>query len=77
MLIRSQDKEKLTDDMNLYIDDWETENHFSICNSKMDMLGVYSTKEKAIGVLDDIYQAHRNLQFTDGITYQMPQDSEV
>ena len=83
MIIRSQDKKSITDDLNLYIDDYNQEG-YSICNSKMDNLGTYSTEEKAIKVLDMIQEHYDkvidarywNDTYQDNY-FQMPQDSEV
>mgnify|MGYP007110308186 CR=1 FL=1 len=41
------------------------------------LLGEYTTKEKAMKVLDLIYDTYRSLQFAEGIRFQMPKDSEV
>lgn len=61
MLIRSQDKRAITDDMKLYV----RENDFvrgkvtwDILNSTQDRLAKYSTEEKAIKVLDMIQDAY-------------------
>ena len=55
MIIRSQDKKAITDDLKLYI----RENDFTrdkvkweIRNAEQDLLATYSTEEKAIKVLD-------------------------
>lgn len=58
MIIRSQDKKSITKDLNLqilkndFINDFEISNRFGI------ELGVYSTEEKAIKVLDMIQNAY-------------------
>lgn len=77
MLIRSQDKEII---VNTY-----TTNHifvgeayrpngslYDVCADEM-RLGYYSTKQKAMKVLDMIQEAYVNGH----IDYQMPEDSEV
>ena len=76
MIIRSQDKKTITTDLNLsiYAADFDC---FPIENHRGMEMGVYSTKEKAIKVLDMIEDACRNIAFTDGVVFHMPQDSEV
>ena len=77
MLIRSQDKELI---VNIY-----TTNHifigeayrpngnlYDVCADEM-RLGYYSTKAKAMKVLDMMQEAYLNGR----IVYQMPADSEV
>ena len=92
MIIRSQDKMVITDDINLVVCLWETLSHedteFCIRNSKYN-LGIYSTEEKAIKVLEMIQNAYTNsckvAISSDGqmqymvipVVFQMPQDSEV
>lgn len=46
-------------------------------NEEEYVLGEYTTKEKAMKVMDMLFDAYRNLQFADGITFKMPLDSEV
>lgn len=77
MIIRSQDKKSTTTDLNLtiYEDDWT--HKWEITNNLGMELGSYSTEEKAIKVLDMIEDAVRNIAFTDGVVFRMPQDSEV
>ena len=45
----------------------------------LGVLGIYSTEEKAIKVLDMICDAYRNIAFIDeqAVVFNMPQDSEV
>ncbi len=86
MIIRSQDKKCITTDLNLYIDDY-SQDGYSICNSKMDNLGEYSTEEKAIKVLDMICNEYSYLEsvklagIEDGnhpcYVFQMPLDADV
>lgn len=96
MWIRSQDKEKLADlrvfDITSsedaknfgipygkfaicgYSDDWANTNNFHI------KLGLYSTKEKALKVLDKIVDRIRDIHCGNcrrDIVFQMPQDDEV
>lgn len=76
MIIRSQDKKSITTDLNLqiYADDWSDK--FGIMDSKGAELGLYSTAEKAIKVLDMIYEQYQ-LSIHNCKVFQMPQDSEV
>ena len=74
MLIRSQNKEVLTT-LELLFD---IEVSGGVISARRDMswcclLGEYSTKAKAIKVLDMIQEAYINGH----IDYQMPEDSEV
>lgn len=74
MLIRSQNKEVLVT-LELLLD---IEVSGGIISARRDMgwcclLGEYSTKEKAMKVLDMIQEAYVNGH----IDYQMPADSEV
>ena len=87
MIIRSQNKEKTTTDLNLHIESIEVgkENikRVFIKSEKMGTIGVYSTEEKAIKVLDMIekqYASYSCRYGSDCSSYavlQMPQDSEV
>ena len=61
MIIRSQNKKAITDDLKLYI----RENDFTrgkvkweIRNAEQDLLATYSTEEKAIKVLDMIQKEY-------------------
>ena len=60
MIIRSQDKRRITTDLNLHIESIEVgkENikRVFIKSEKMGTIGVYSTEEKAIKVLDMIME---------------------
>ena len=83
MIIRSQDKLKITTDLNLEIYDCH-DDRFEIVNQTVDTLGIYSTKEKAIKVLDMIEKLYVESVWTEGKTiianrvcFEMPQDSEV
>lgn len=62
--------------MNLTIfeDDWA--HKFEISNDVGLDLGAYSTKEKAIKVLDMIYEEYQS-SIHNCKAFQMPQDSEV
>ena len=90
MLIRSQDKRAITDDMKLYV----RENDFvhgkvtwEIRNAEQDLLATYSTEEKAIKVLDMIQDDYlfcerckvrgEEAGSIPPFVFQMPQDSEV
>lgn len=86
MIIRSQNKLKTTTDLNLEIYDCH-DDIFLIVNQTVDKLGIYSTKEKAIKVLDMICNfandKHYEKVVTEqcgcigGVVFEMPQDSEV
>lgn len=92
MIIRSQNKEKTTTDLNLHIESIEVgkENikRVFIKSEKMGTIGVYSTEEKAIKVLDMICEKYQEpiceneiedyikLSY-ENIIFQMPQDDEV
>ena len=87
MIIRSQNKKSITTDLNLqiYEDDWSDK--FGIMDSKGAELGLYSTEEKAIKVLDMIQSAYCRTedvksgavqaQKYDSFCFNMLQDSEV
>ena len=80
MIIRSQDKRSITDDLNLEIhhESWDSK-EWEIGNNAIGVMGTYSTEEKAIKVLDMICDACRNTAFIDeqAVVFYMPQDSEV
>ena len=80
MLIRSQDKTTLVKFENIVININNINGKEIICWSQMNPgedeyipLGYYSTKEKAMKVLDMIQEAYVNGH----IDYQIPADSEV
>lgn len=90
MLIRTQNKKGIVNLNN--IDTIDTRNNqIRYWNGggieTMGIMGVYSTEEKAIKVLDDICSFANGLHFEkiatdqcgrlDGVVFQMPQDSEV
>ena len=54
-----------------------TIHYYSGVAETMGVLGNYSSEEKAIKVLDMIVECYRSESFTDGVVFQMPQDSEV
>ena len=64
MIIRSQNKLKTTTDLNLEIYDC-SDDIFVIVNQTVDTLGIYSTKEKAIKVLDMIQNAYCRMKSCD------------
>lgn len=66
MIIRSQNKLKTTTDLNLEIYDCH-DDIFLIVNQTVDTLGIYSTKEKAIKVLDMIQEAYAKMRRNDCI----------
>lgn len=73
MLIRSQDKSRLINLNNTReLRFWECAQGFNITDCVCP-IGNYSTREKALGVLDMIQEAYVNGH----IDYQMPEDSEV
>lgn len=85
MIIRSQDKERITSDLNLsiYAEDFDC---FPIENHRGMEMGVYSTKEKAIKVLDMICEHYQECKMCESgrrqiaqveFVFQIPQDSEV
>lgn len=74
MIIRSQDKKKIYNFEQIRKIDCETN---SVMADDVSVMGTYSTEEKAIKVLDMIENACRNIAFTDGTVFHMPQDSEV
>ena len=77
MLIRSQDKTKIFNFDNIEcVFSHGKSVRIGVNNDSMD-IATYSTEEKAIKVLDMIENAYSNMTFVDGVTFQMPQDSEV
>lgn len=86
MIIRSQDKRSITDDLNLEIhhESWDFK-EWGIGNNAIGVMGTYSTEEKAIKVLDMIcnfYAEHLEELKCDEppfvrAFFTMPQDSEV
>ena len=85
MIIRSQDKRSITDDLNLEIhhESWDSK-EWEIGNNAIGVMGTYSTEEKAIKVLDMIVNTYVESVWTEGktiianrICFEMPQDSEV
>lgn len=90
MIIRSQDKRRITSDLNLYIYEWDSEKYgarYDIRTSTHNPIGTYSTEEKAIKVLDMICGHAEALHFSTvapnecgeiwGNVFNMPQDGEV
>lgn len=77
MLIRSQDKETLTNfNSSIVINIYDIEGAVKmVCSYSCDdyIIGHYSSKEKAMKVLDMIQEVYVNGH----IDYQMPEDSEV
>ena len=80
MWIRNQDRTALLDCDNFEVESYSETHEVVTLNNRTNItvdLGVYSSKEKALKVLDEIqnwihYEADEN-----GITYQMPQDVDV
>ena len=90
MIIRSQNKKRITDDLKLHIwiAEYESTNEtYEIRDSSCATIGEYSTMEKAVKVLDMICEFANELHFEtvatdqcgrlDGVVFDMPQDSEV
>ena len=84
MWIRSQDKEALTNGDIIYYCDKSGMvrcGKLGICDDYDLVLAVYSTKEKALKVLDMIQKliinAYLNHDYQIGVVFQMPQDDEV
>ena len=77
MLIRSQDKEmiiNMTVTNHIYVDEaYRPNGNLFDVSTDETILGHYSTKAKAMKVLDMIQEAYVNGH----IDYQMPEDSEV
>lgn len=77
MWIRSQDKEMLIKAVCIYLGGENYED--CICASSAEgnkwYIGEYSTKEKALKVLDEIQKLIYDYQL--GVVFQMPQDDEV
>jgi len=65
MIIRSQNKYRITDDLKLHIGIHEykaTDNTYEIRTSSGDAIGEYSTMEKAVKVLDMICRAYAAIE---------------
>lgn len=71
MWIRSQDKTVLANAQGIYID-----SRFSVWSDGL-LLGEYSTKDKALKVLDEIMELIHFKAEDKGFAYQMPSDDEV
>ena len=74
MLVRSQDKKIVTENINfeIYPSDYKEE-VYEITNSTVGLMGEYTSEEQALAVLDEICMFY--LQDFDGV-YQMPEDEE-
>lgn len=94
MWIRSQSKKALLNVNQVVINNTKDESEYYIhgySERGIDILGVYSTEEKALKVLDEIQDAiedtgyyridnigHGTYAFSKGVlVYQMPQDEDV
>ena len=87
MIIRSQDKKTITTDLNLCVYEDEWTHQFEVSNNIGMELGLYSTEEKAIKVLDMICEAYCRMedikcgavqaQKHDSFCFDMPSDEEV
>ena len=90
MWVRSQDKKILMECKKIEI----TNNNIIVgFNGNFETLGIYSTKEKALNVLNkierfatdlerciiehDMFNEHATRKVVDNIVFQMPQDKEV
>ena len=71
MIIRSQDKKRITTDLNLYIEPRENGAIGNVTcwikNNTMGIMGSYSSWEKAIKVLDMIQEAYAKMRRNDCI----------
>jgi hypothetical protein len=79
MWIRSQNKRILTN-VNEVIVTFVDENKCFISgfwDKGSDTLGVYSTREKALKVLDQIQYSIEHFEHEQTMVYQMPQDEDV
>lgn len=79
MIIRSQDKTTITNDMNVEMFFVEI-GLYQISNNTVGIIGEYSTEEKAIKVLDMICKAYENYRGGNVYEYSifnMPSDEEV
>lgn len=79
MLIRSQDKEVLSECFEVNLEE-ENNNCYQIINDNDWILGEYTTKEKALKVLDALEKHLEYLENKVGgrkAIFQMPQDRDV
>ena len=77
MWIRSQDKELLRNvNRSIEIIKYEGETYTTILGDGCH-LGVYSTKEKAMEVLNDIYFIIKYADIDEVLVYEMPKDEDV
>lgn len=78
MWIRSQDKEILVECNAVVVNPSDNNDYYIYAYSKNDRayLGHYSTKEKALKVLN-VIQSILNDRYLEFGVFQMPQDSEV
>lgn len=72
MLIRSQDKKKITNDLCLEIVENEYTHAFEIFNNSVGVIGEYSTEEKAIKSLDLVC-----FYYKEDAVYYMPKDNDL
>lgn len=91
MIIRSQNKKSIINfdnleavklieiQLNAVNNLWDFEIRYYNFEENGELLGIYSTYEKAIKVLDMICDTCRNIAFIDekAVVFNMPQDSEV
>ena len=80
MWIRSQSKKALLNVNQVVINNTKDESEYYIhgySERGIDILGVYSTKEKAIEVLNDIYFRIKYADIDEVLVYEMPKDEDV
>lgn len=81
MWIRNQDRTALLDCDNFEVESYSNAPHAVVTlNNRTNItvdLGVYSSKEKALKVLDEIQELIYFNAKDNGFTYQMPQDEDV
>lgn len=80
MLIRSQDKKKITSDLCLEIVENEYTHTFEIFNNSVGIIGEYLTEEDAIDVLDMVCKAYKDFEdyknHKNNRVFEMPKDDE-
>lgn len=74
MLVRSQNKEMLTECTRLYVDALGSVSKHTVSNQDSECLGEYSTREQTIKVLDTFVNSYENFPTR---VFNMPQDKEM
>lgn len=80
MWIRSQDRKSLSDVNGILVDTTIDKSKcyiYGFVDRGRDILGEYSTKEKAMEVLNDIYFRIKYADIDEVLVYEMPKDDEV